>query len=348
MLNKNIRSFIFILSGIIIIFVGINIKLFKFIPSVESMLRLVFFLSSIVFIIYGLFSIKTRYHRTLVNIIFLLPLIFAFVMTVILPFFLGFFYSMTDWNGISFSKFIGLQNYIRMFKSPDYIYSFKVTFIYSFFNILIVNLCAFSLALLCAGKLKGANFFRAAFFIPNLIGGIVLGYVWQFIFNKVLVAIFAGSDSMLSKPNTALAAIIIVSSWQYIGYIMMIYITGLMSIPSDVMEAANVDGASDFKALLFVKIPMMASSFTICIFLTLINSFKQFDLNYSITNGAPSKIVKGLAVPSTEFLSLNIYKTAIAKNDYGYGQAKAVVFFIILAIVALTQVYISKKREVEA
>lgn len=316
---------------------------FRLIPQVGP----IFLLVGIICLVVGALSFETKKHRTIVNVLFLAPLIVTFVMTVIIPFILGVFYSLTNWNGVGYTEFLGMGNYIKMFTSNDYVYSFFVTFIYAFFNILAVNVGAFLLALLCAGKLKGANFFRAAYFIPNLIGGIVLGYVWQFIFNKVLTAIIAGSASMLTKPNTALASILIVSSWQYMGYIMMIYITGLKGIPSEVMEAASVDGADGIKSLWLVKMPMMASSFTICIFLTLINSFKQFDLNYAITNGAPSRIINGVAVPSTEFLALNIYRTAIAKNDYAYGQAKSVVFFVILAVFSLTQVYFSKKREVE-
>lgn len=156
-----------------------------------------------------------------------------------------------------------------------------------------------------------------------------------------------GSTSMLTDPNLAIAAILIVSTWQYAGYIMMIYVTGLQSVPKDILEASNVDGANQITTLLKIKVPMIANTFTVCIFLTLVNSFKQFDLNLAITNGAPSRILAGKPVQATEFLALNIYNTAISKNQYALGQTKAVVFFIILAIVSLTQVSISKKKEVE-
>ena len=210
-----------------------------------------------------------------------------------------------------------------------------------------VNFAAFALALFCSSKVKGKNFYRAAFFIPNLIGGIVLGYVWQFIFNKVFTTIIEGSTSMLTNPNLALIAILIVSTWQYAGYIMMIYVTGLQNVPKEVLEASSVDGANGLVTLFKIKMPMIANTFTVCIFLTLVNSFKQFDLNLAITNGAPSRILAGKAVQSTEFLALNIYNTAISKNQYSLGQTKAVIFFIILAVVSLTQVYLSKKKEVE-
>lgn len=297
--------------------------------------------------ILGLYFMPTGKHRKIINVLFLLPLIFAFVVTVLIPFICGIFYSMTDWTGVKFTKFVGLENYITMFKSQDYVYSFIVTFIFTVINMIAVNFVAFALALLCTSKVKGRNVYRAAFFVPNLIGGIVLGYVWQFIFNKVMVAAIPGSVSMLTNPNLALAAILIVSTWQYAGYIMMIYVTGLQGVPKDILEASSVDGANKFVTLTKIKMPMIANTFTVCIFLTLVNSFKQFDLNLAITNGAPSRILNGKAVQSTEMLALNIYNTAISKNEYALGQTKAVVFFIILAIVSLTQVAISKKKEVE-
>ncbi|MGN0398777.1 MAG: carbohydrate ABC transporter permease [Blautia sp.] len=298
-------------------------------------------------LIAGVYLLPTRKHRSIINVLFLFPLIFAFAVTVLIPFACGIFYSLTDWNGIKFNNFVGLGNYITMFKSKDYVYSFIVTFIFTVINMLSVNLVAFGLALLCTSKVKGRNLYRAAYFLPNLIGGIVLGYVWQFIFNKVFTSVIAGSVSMLTDPNLAIAAILIVSTWQYAGYIMMIYVTGLQSVPKDVLEASNVDGANQIMTLLKIKIPMIANTFTVCIFLTLVNSFKQFDLNLAITNGAPSRILGGKPVQSTEFLALNIYNTAIGKNQYALGQTKAVVFFIILAVVSLTQVTISKKKEVE-
>ena len=300
-----------------------------------------------VLLIAGVYLLPTRKHRSIINVLFLFPLIFAFAVTVLIPFACGIFYSLTDWNGIKFNNFVGLGNYITMFKSKDYVYSFVVTFIITVINMLSVNLVAFGLALLCTSKVKGRNLYRAAYFLPNLIGGIVLGYVWQFIFNKVFTSVIAGSVSMLTDPNLAIAAILIVSTWQYAGYIMMIYVTGLQSVPKDVLEASNVDGANQIMTLLKIKVPMIANTFTVCIFLTLVNSFKQFDLNLAITNGAPSRILGGKPVQSTEFLALNIYNTAIGKNQYALGQTKAVVFFIILAVVSLTQVTISKKKEVE-
>lgn len=302
---------------------------------------------SVIILLFGIYNYPNFNERKVVNCIFLFPLLLAFSFTIVIPFITGIFYSLTNWNGIKYSEFVGLKNYIDMFKTPDFLYSLWITIIYSVINIFLVNLVAFALALLCTSAIRGSNIYRAAFFIPNLIGGIVLGYVWQFIFNKVFTSMFADSASMLTDPNLALLAIIIVSTWQYAGYIMMIYVTGLQSVPKDIMEASYIDGSSYFHSLIKIKIPMIANTFTVCMFLTLVNSFKQFDLNLTITKGAPTRIVDGVAILSTEFLSLNIYKTAILRNKYALGQAKAVIFFIVLAIVSLAQVIHNKRKEIE-
>lgn len=217
---------------------------------------------------------------------------------------------------------------------------------------ILVNVVGFVLALMCTTKLKGVSFFRAAYFLPNLIGGIVLGYIWQFVFNNVLVQITAGwgmHNSVLANTKTAFAAIVIVYIWQYAGYIMLIYVTGLTTIPKDVLEASQIDGANALTTLFKIKIPMIASTFTICTFLTLTSAFKQFDVNMSLTNGTGSvaDFMGNYLTNGTQMLALNIYNTAISKNNYALGQAKAVLFFIILACVSIIQVRISNKKEVE-
>lgn len=316
-------------------------------------IRGVLLISGILFIILGMYFYPTKKHRTIINILFLLPAVLAFTMTVIIPFILGVFYSFTDWNGIKLNNFIGFENYKDFFKSPEYIHSFMATLIFTILNMLLVNIIAFGLSLLVTSKIRGRNIYRAGFFIPNLIGGIVLGYIWQFIFNYVITDISAAmnikslSQSLLALPDRAILAIIIVSTWQYAGYIMMIYVTAIQGVPVSVIEAAKMDGAPGFKRITKIIAPLIANSFTICIFLTLVNSFKQFDLNYAITNGGPSKLFMGKAIHSTELLALNIYKTAFTRNDMAVAQAKAVVFFVLLAIVSLIQVYVSKKKEVE-
>jgi raffinose/stachyose/melibiose transport system permease protein len=345
-MERNVRrviSILFVLFGVFSVIYALYLDIF----DKDAGGRGILLICGIFIIILGAYLLPTKNHTTIINVLFLLPLLAAFAITVIIPFIFGIFYSFTNWNGIKFTEFVGLANYIEMFRSPDYLYSLLITFIFTILNMLSVNLAAFALALLCTSKVRGRNFYRAAFFLPNLIGGIVLGYIWQFIFNKVFTSFIAGSLSMLTDPNLALAAILIVSTWQYAGYIMMIYVTGLQGVPKDIIEASGVDGASGFKSLIKIKVPMIANTFTVCIFLTLVNSFKQFDLNFAITNGAPSRILGMKAIASTEFLALNIYNTAIAKNQYAQGQTKAVVFFIILAIVSLTQVSIGKKKEVE-
>jgi raffinose/stachyose/melibiose transport system permease protein len=288
---------------------------------------------------------KGKKRDGVVQALFLAPMVATFAITVGIPLVVGVFYSLTDWNGIGFKNFVALGNYIKIFSQNDYVYSLLITLGFTTVNVIAVNVLAFLLALLGASNVRFSKFFRAAYFVPNLIGGIVLGYVWQFIFNKVFTVMFP--VSMLTDPNLAIFAIIIVSVWQYSGYIMMIYITGLQSVPKDVIEASGIDGASGLRTLFNIKVPMIANTFTVCLFLTLVNSFKQFDLNFALTAGAPARILAGKAIQSTEFLALNIYNTAITKNNYALGQAKAVVFFVILACVSLSQVYISKKSEVE-
>ena len=215
-----------------------------------------------------------------------------------------------------------------------------------------VNVIGLALAVLCTSKIRAVGFFRAAYFIPNLIGGIVLGYLWQFVFNNVVLnwtlKLFEYNSSMLSKYNTAFFAIVLVYIWQYAGYIMMIYITGLTTVPTDVIEAASIDGATAVQTFFKIKLPMIASTITICTFLTLQSAFKQFDVNMALTNGTGSVNFMGqYLTKGTQMLALNIYNTAITKNNYALGRAKAVLFFIILSIVSIIQVRVSNKREVE-
>lgn len=297
----------------------------------------------------GLYLFPTlKHHRKIVYFIFLFPLLFTFAVTVIIPLVLGIGYSFTDWTGVRISKFVGLANYTSMFKDPAFIYSILITFLFVAINMVLINVVGFALALLCTSSIKASGFFRAAYFLPNLIGGIVLGYIWQFVFNNVLIGM-TNNISLLSQSKTALLCIVVVYLWQYGGYIMLIYITGLTQVPGDVLEAANIDGATPSQVLFQIKIPMIASTVTICTFLTLTSAFKQFDVNMALTNGAGSvqNFMGQYLSNGTQMLALNIYNTAIAKNSYAVGQAKAVLFFIILAVVSLIQVRISNSKEVE-
>ena len=313
-------------------------------------LRGLFLVLGALLILAGLYYIPTvMHHRTIINIIFLFPLLFTFAVTVIVPMFVGVFYSFTDWNGVTYTRMVGFENYAAMFKEAAFIWSLLLTVLFVVINMLLVNLVAFLLALLCTTKLKGVGFFRAAYFLPNLIGGIVLGYIWQFIFSNVLTTILKSPHSALASTNTAFIAIIVVYVWQYAGYIMLIYINGLATVPKDVLEAAQIDGANDMTTLFQIKIPMIAATFTICTFLTLTSAFKQFDVNLALTNGVGTvRDFMGQRLSNgTQMIALNIYNTAFARDMYGYAQAKAILFFIILACVSLIQVRISNKREVE-
>lgn len=307
----------------------------------------------IIAIMVGLYTLPSiKHHRKMIHIVFLFPLLFAFAVTVIIPLFLGLFYSFTDWNGIRYTGFVGIANYAKMFRSASFMWSILITALFVAFNMILVNVVAFLLALLCTSKLKGMGFFRASYFLPNLIGGIVLGYIWQFVFSSVVTILttklFSYKYSMLSDTKLAFIAIIIVYVWQYAGYIMLIYITGLNTIPGDVLEASNIDGANALQTLFQIKIPMIAPTITICTFLTLTSAFKQFDVNLSLTNGTGSvNFLGNYLTNGTQMLALNIYSTAVINNDYASGQAKAFLFFIILACVSILQVRISNSREVE-
>ena len=307
-----------------------------------------------VLILVGMYIFPTiTHHRNIINFIFLFPLMFTFVVTVIIPLILGIGYSFTDWDGIRIKEFVGLGNYAKVLARPEFIYSILLTAGFVILNMIVVNVVAFLLALLCSSKLKGVGFFRAAYFLPNLIGGIVLGYIWQFVFSKVLVnytgALFGLNYSILAETKLAFFAIIVVYVWQYAGYIMLIYITGLNTVPREVIEASAIDGANAIDTLFKIKIPMIASTITICSFLTLTNAFKMFDVNLALTggNGTVKDFLGSSLTNGTEMLALNIYNTAITENNYAFGQAKAVLFFIILAAVSILQVRLTSSKEVE-
>jgi raffinose/stachyose/melibiose transport system permease protein len=274
-------------------------------------------------------------------------------MIILIPFFFGLYYSMTDWNGVNNDiNFVGFENFKNLFSSPDFLYSFLITIAYTAINIVLVNVVSFILSLIVTSNIRFKNFFRAGFFIPYLIGGIVLGYIWQFLFNNAIVAIGntlsikALQVSFLSRPNTVIWMMAVVNTWQYAGYIMLIYVASIQSIPKSLMEAAEVDGANYVTRVLHILIPMMANAFTISLFLTLTTSFKQFDMNLTLTNGGPATRFLDTPVKASQLLAMNIFSTATA-NRMAEAQAKAVILFIALVIVALVQVTINKKREVE-
>ena len=270
--------------------------------------------------------------------VFILPTAAAFVLVFAVPFIMGIFLSFTRFTTVTNASWVGLENYIRAFtEDTDFLYSLGFTSLFTLVSVLTVNVFAFALALLLTRGLKGTNLFRGVFFMPNLIGGIVLGYIWNLLINGVLATI--GVD-ITYKTEYGFWGLVLLTNWQLIGYMMVIYIAGLQNIPEDLIEAAAIDGASPAKTLFKVKIPMVMPSVTICMFLTLTNSFKMFDQNLALTAGAPER--------STEMLALNIYNTFYGRAGWqGVGQAKAVIFFIIVAVIALVQLKLTSRREIE-
>ncbi|MBQ8074458.1 MAG: sugar ABC transporter permease [Oscillospiraceae bacterium] len=269
-----------------------------------------------------------------------------FLAVVIVPFLYGLYLTLTSWDGTSLSKpFVGLANFAAAFKDADYWHAMGRTMIYSIFAVVFINIVAFALAYLVTSGVKGQNFFRAGFFVPNLIGGIVLGYIWQFVFNRAFVAIgnaiSSGTTvSLLSTPNGAMFCLILVSVWQYAGYMMLIYVAGFMSVSKDVQEAAMIDGCTPSQAMKNVTIPLMRSSFVQCIFLSITRCFVVYDVNLSLTKGEP--------FGSSVMAAMHVYNQAFTYKNYGLGQAEAVILFLVCAIVGVTQVMVGKRGEVEA
>ena len=269
--------------------------------------------------------------------IFVLPTFCAFILGFIVPFILGIWLSFCEFTTVTDARFVGLSNYVKAFQDTIFLHSFWYTVLFAIVSLAVINVFAFALAMALTQKMKGTNLFRTIFFMPNLIGGIVLGYIWQLIFNGVL-----------AKYNTALGlsewygfwGLIILVSWQQIGYMMIIYIAGLQSIPGDVLEAAQIDGASGIQRLFKVTIPMMMPSITICVFLSITNGFKLFDQNLSLTAGEPSKM--------SEMMAPNIYNTFYGRTGWvGVGQAKAVIFFIIVVAIGMIQLRATRSKEVQ-
>ena len=272
---------------------------------------------------------------------------FIFCAVVIVPFIYGLYLTFTSWDGVSVSKpFVGLANYAATFKDGAFWQALLRTAIYSVISVILVNVVAFILAFLVTSGVKGQNFFRAGFFVPNLIGGIVLGYIWKFVFNRAFVslgnALSIGflSTSWLATTNGAMLCLIIVSVWQYAGYMMLIYVAGFMSVSNDVIEAAKIDGCTNMQTIVHISVPLMVSSFVQCLFLTITRCFMVYDVNLSLTNGEPFN--------SSVMAAMHVYNTAFTYKDYGTGQAEALVLFIVCAIVGVLQVYIGKKAEVAA
>lgn len=271
--------------------------------------------------------------------IFLLPITIAFLFSFAVPFVMGVGLSFADFTTVTDAKWVGFQNYINAFtSSSDFLHSLGFTALFTVVSVITVNVFSFILALLLTRGIRGTNLFRSVFFMPNLIGGIVLGYIWNLLINAVLSSF--GVD-ITYKAEYGFWGLVILTNWQLIGYMMVIYVAGLQNVPNDLIEAAQIDGASPLKTLFSVKIPMVMPSVTICMFLTLTNSFKMFDQNLALTAGAPER--------ETEMIALNIYNTFYGRVGWqGVGQAKAVIFFVIVGILAFLQLKITSSKEVNA
>lgn len=270
--------------------------------------------------------------------IFVFPTLAAFLIAFVIPFIMGIYLSLTEFTTITDSVWVGIENYKKAFSTPEFVNAFWFTLKFAIASVITINVIAFALALILTRGLKATNLFRTVFFMPNLIGGIVLGYIWQLIINGILS--FSGV-TITYDAKYGFWGLVVLMNWQLIGYMMIIYIAGIQNIPSDLMDAAKVDGASPWQTLKNVTIPMVMPSVTICLFLTITDSFKMFDANLALTDGAPSR--------QTAMLALDIYKTFYGRTGFqGVGQAKAVVFFLIVALIALIQLRITRKREVES
>lgn len=271
------------------------------------------------------------------GIIFVGPTLIAFTIGFIVPFILGIYLSFCEFTTVVDAKFVGISNYLKIWGDASFIHSLWYTALFTVVSVIFINVLGFAIALLLTKKIKGTNFFRTVFFMPNLIGGIILGYIWNLLLNGILLHF---NRTLTFSGWYGFWGLIVLMCWQQIGYMMIIYISGINNIPEELNEAAKIDGATGAQVLRYVTIPMVMPSITICTFLTLTNGFKLFDQNLALTAGEPSKM--------SEMLALNIYNTFYTRNGWeGVGQAKAVVFFILVAILAVAQQKITSSKEVQ-
>ena len=280
-------------------------------------------------------------------ILFAGPALFFFLFIIGASFVSGVQLSFTDWNGLADSyRFIGLENFIGAFRDMEFIISLGKTFTYVFFVVILTNIIAFGIAFGLTRGLRMQGVYRVGFFTPNLIGGVVLGLIWRFVFSTALPRIgeffHIGflEHNLLSKPNTAFASLILVSVWQMAGYLMLIYMAGIVGLPKDVLEAGKLDGATGFDELKSIILPLIMPSITICGFMSIKNAFMTYDINMSLTNGGP--------YASTKLVAMQVYERAFTSQQYGVGQAEALILFVIVATITLIQVSISKSKEVQA
>lgn len=290
---------------------------------------------------------KTKLGNLKLFLIFAGPAALLFTCVVIIPFLFGLVLTFTNWNGISSQfGFVAFQNYVTAFQDAQFWRSLLLTLGYVLASVVLINLIAFFLAYLLTSGIKGQSFLRSAFFTPNLIGGIVLGFIWQFVFNNALTSfgkmfgLDALSSSWLSDPTMAFWALVVVTVWQYSGYMMIIYVAGFTGVPRDLLEAAGIDGCTAGQTTRYVTLPLMVPSFVVCLFLSIQRCFMVYDVNLSLTEGGP--------YGSTRLAAMHVYQKTFVSREYGVGQAEALVLFIVVAIISITQVYLGKRKEVEA
>ena len=270
--------------------------------------------------------------------VFALPTFAAFSIGFILPFILGVYLSFCEFTTVTDAKFVGIKNYIRIWGDDTFIHALWYTSLFTVVSVLAINILAFAVAMLLTKGVKGTNVFRTVFFMPNLIGGIILGYIWQLILNGILLKF---DRTLTYSSSYGFWGLVILMIWQQVGYMMIIYIAGIQNIPGELIEAAKIDGANNRQLLRHVTLPMVMPSITICSFLTLTNSFKLYDQNLALTAGEPSN--------KSEMLALNIYNTFYGRTGWeGVGQAKAVIFFLAVAVIAMVQLKLSRSKEVQA
>jgi raffinose/stachyose/melibiose transport system permease protein len=293
------------------------------------------------------FNVSMRSRRQEVQrfgIFALVPLA-IFSLVLVIPFFRGVFFTFTDWDGFDISKFVGFDNYVAAFQDQEFWAALTLTLAYVVASLLLVNAVAFGLALLVTIPLRGVGALRTTFFIPNLIGGVILGLIWQFLFGQALPVIAESTgipifqENWLLDTTTAFWAMVIVTVWQMSGYMMIIYVTAIMSVEPELLEASIIDGTNAAQLLFYIKIPLMAQAFTISLFLTMRNAFMAYDLNLALTGGNPYR--------TTELISMHVFREAFGFGNFASGQTQAVIMFVVISIAAITQVVISKKFEVQ-
>ena len=268
---------------------------------------------------------------------FLAPMLIAFTIGFIVPFILGIYLSFCEFTTVVDAKWVGIKNYLKIWGDASFVHSLWYTALFTIVSVILINVIGFAIALLLTKKIRGTNVFRTVFFMPNLIGGIILGYIWNLLLNGILLYF---NRTLTYSGAYGFWGLIILMCWQQIGYMMIIYISGIQNIPGELVEAAKIDGATSSQVLRYVTIPMVMPSITICTFLTLTNSFKLFDQNLALTAGEPSKM--------SEMLALNIYNTFYTRNGWeGVGQAKAVIFFLLVALIAIVQTRLTRSKEVQ-